>query len=158
MNPLDTTTETKAHKTCDTDALNSLLRGELSAIETYEQALEKFKGHVASLELIKIRDEHRNSATTLSAQISSHGGKPSDKSGPWGTFAQAVTGAAKLLGPETALTALKQGEEHGIHDYKSALDNQAIAEECRMIIKTSLLPRCREHVSTLEKLTATQSA
>ena len=154
---MDTTTETKQNKTCDTDALNSLLRGELSAVQTYEQALEKFKGQVASLELIKIRDEHRNSATTLSAQISSHGGKPAEGSGPWGTFAQVVTGAAKLIGPETALSALKQGEEHGINDYKSALDNPAIAEECRMIIKTSLLPRCREHIETLDKLTANLS-
>ncbi|WP_020470057.1 DUF2383 domain-containing protein [Zavarzinella formosa] len=145
-------------KICDTEAMNSLLRGELSAIETYDQALEKFKGQVASLELIKIRDQHRNSATTLRSQIASFGGKPSEGSGAWGTFAHAVTGAAKILGPETALAALRQGEEHGVNDYQSALENMAIAEECRMLIKITLLPRCKEHVTALEKLSAIISA
>lgn len=151
---MNTAVETKPHETCDTESMNALLRGEMAAIETYEQALEKFKGQVASLELIRIRDQHRNSATTLRSQIITHGGKPSESSGVWGTFAQAVTGAAKLLGPETALAALRQGEEHGVNDYQSAFENESIAEECRKIIKMVLLPRCKEHVATLDKLSA----
>ena len=155
---MQTAVETKKSKTCDTETLNALLRGELSAVETYEQALNKFKGQVASLELIKIRDQHRNAATTLRAQIVLFGGKPSEDSGAWGTFAQAVTGAAKLIGPDTALAALRQGEEHGINEYQSALENEAVAEECRMLIKVTLLPRCKAHVAALDNLSAHHAA
>ena len=43
------------------DVLNSLLRGELAAIETYRQAIEKDGPDAASL--ASLRDEHADSAT-----------------------------------------------------------------------------------------------
>ena len=47
------------------DTLNSLLRGELSACETYEQALQKFEGRVEAVELRQIHQEHEGATNTL---------------------------------------------------------------------------------------------
>jgi hypothetical protein len=138
---------------CDTDALNSLLRGEQSAIETYQIAMPKFDGKPeVQTELRRIHDEHIESANTLKFSIHDFGGKPSQGSGPWGDFAHAVTGAAKVIGPETVLSTLKQGEQHGINDYESTLKNEDVSEECKATIRNTLIPRCREHISTLDRL------
>jgi hypothetical protein len=138
--------------TCDTDALNSLLRGELSAVETYDQAMSKFEDPTVLADLQKIREEHARAGVRLREQVVRFGGNPSESSGPWGTFAAAVTGAAKAFGPGTALSALKQGEEHGINEYEEALDNADVNPECKNLIRNDLLPRCRRHVTELDRL------
>jgi len=137
---------------CDTDALNSLLRGELSAIESYDQALEKYPDEPAIAELRLIRREHFNVSCQLRDQIRAYGGDPAESSGAWGVFAAAVTGTAKTLGWKSALAALKQGEEHGINSYESALDNEEIAQECRDMIRGELLPMCRQHAAALTQI------
>lgn len=137
---------------CDTDALNSLLRGELSAVETYDQALTKFEDPTVVTDLRRIRGEHSDAAVRLRDQMVRFGGTPAESSGPWGTFAAAVTGTAKMFGPGTALAALKQGEEHGINEYDDALKNEGVNPECKDLIRADLLPRCRRHVADLDRL------
>ena len=51
-----------------------------------------------------------------------------------------------------ALKALKEGEEHGIKDYESALHGPDLPAECKSLIQSSLLPRCRSHVPVLDRL------
>jgi len=137
---------------CDTDALNSLLRGELSAVETYDQAMTKFEDPTVLTDLLEIREAHAHAGVRLREQVVRFGGTPSNSSGPWGTFAAAVTGTAKVLGPGTALAALKQGEEHGINEYDEALANEDVNPECKELIRADLLPRCRRHVAELDRL------
>src|SRR5262245_56665542 len=103
--------------------LNSLLRGEISATETYQQALAKVGSEPGASELRRIHDEHRETANTLRQHVHQHGGKPDQGSGAWGAFAKAVEGAARLLGNKAALKALKEGEEHGIKEYEEALSD-----------------------------------
>jgi uncharacterized protein (TIGR02284 family) len=145
-------TSNAATMTCDTDALNSLLRGELSAVETYDQAMKKVEDPTVLTDLQRIRGEHAEAAVRLRDQVVRFGGTPSESSGPWGTFAAAVTGTAKTFGPGTALAALKQGEEHGINEYDDALKNEGVNPECKDLIRTDLLPRCRRHVTDLDRL------
>jgi len=104
-----------------TDTLNCLLRGEISATETYNQALEKFAGQPQEGELRGIRDEHRTAANTLRQHVHTHGGDPSTDSGWWGAWAKLVEGTAKAFGHTAALKALKEGEEHGLKEYREAL-------------------------------------
>jgi hypothetical protein len=137
---------------CDVDAVNTLLRGEIAAVETYDQAIRKFDDHPAGRELWDVREEHNRAVTALRDQVRGFGGEPADRSGTWGAFAIAVTGAAKVIGPQTVLAALKQGEEHGTREYLDALDNPEIADECRFLIRADLLPRCHAHVAVLERL------
>src|SRR5437868_9721372 len=116
-------------KTGDIDRLNALLRGELAATETYQQALAKVTNEPGASELRRVHAEHRDAANTLRKHVHEHGGKPDQKSGVWGTFAKAWEGTAKLFGNTAALTALKQGEERGISDYEAALKDEHLAQD-----------------------------
>ena len=134
-----------------TDPLNSLLRGELSAVETYQQALDKVGNEPGAYDLRRIASEHREAADTLRQHILNRGGQPADSSGAWGRFARAVTGTAKIFGNTAAIKALKEGEEHGAKDYESALKNTDLDLECRQLISNTLLPRTRSHVPVLDR-------
>lgn len=136
------------------DACNKLLRGELSAVETYNQAIEKFSGSGESNILVELRGEHEHSVRELSAHVSAMGGTPDSDSGPWGTFAEAVEGSAKMFGESAALIALIEGEKHGIDEYKDALADPEVMEEAKDSIRENLLPRLFDHVTVLERLRA----
>jgi len=144
-------------KNCDVDALNQLLRGEISAVETYEQAIAKFEGKPGESDLRRIRDEHAQAVKSLTKRVVDFGGEPTTSSGSWGTFAGAVTGTAKLVGPETVLTALTKGEEHGISEYEEALANVDVNAECKEVFRSQFLPLCRKHVSELDALAKSQA-
>ena len=131
--------------------LNKLLRGELAATETYQQALEKLGDEPAAAQLRQIHVDHRTNANTWRQHIHQHGGKPDQDSGAWGLFAKAVEGTAKLLGNTAALKALKEGEEQGISDYESAL-KENLPADCQTLIRTQLLPQTREHIRVLDQL------
>lgn len=142
-----TTTST----TTDVTALNSLLRGEMSAIETYRQALEKAETEPGSQELHRFQKDHRDASAQLWQHIEQHGGKPSEGSGAWGSWAKAVEGTAKLFGNAAALKVLKEGEEHGLKDYQSALENKDLSPECLTLIR-SLIEKQRQHIPVLDRL------
>jgi uncharacterized protein (TIGR02284 family) len=137
-----------------TDTLNRLLKGELSAVETYSQALEKVGGDTGGTALREIERQHREAVSILSEHITRFGGKPADGSGAWGAFASAVMGTAKLFGNQAAWEALQQGEEHGVNQYQDALDDEHLPEECRVLIETKLLPAQRRHVAALKSIQA----
>jgi uncharacterized protein (TIGR02284 family) len=132
--------------------LNSLLRGEISAVETYNQAIEN------------IDDEHASDATTLRAIAQKHGehaqflrdevrrlgGEADDSSGAWGAWAKAIEGGASLFGDTSALKALKEGEEHGQKDYEEALDD--VGDSARALIVTRLIPAQQRHIEALDGL------
>jgi uncharacterized protein (TIGR02284 family) len=132
--------------------LNSLLRGELAAVETYRQAMAKVKDDPSATELARIQAEHQAAVDKLTRMIQDKGGTPSTDSKVWGDFAKAVEGAAKVFGNDAALSALKQGEQHGIDEYEEALRNESIDASFRATIREDLLPKQREHLRTLDNL------
>jgi uncharacterized protein (TIGR02284 family) len=134
------------------DIHNGLLRGELAATETYQQALAKVGNERGAEQLRQIHDEHRAAANTLRQHVHQHGGKPDQGSGAWGAFAKAATGGAKLFGNTAALKALKEGEEHGIKSYEAALKDPDLPADCRELIRTQLLPQTRAHIPVLDRL------
>src|SRR4051794_34024517 len=69
------------------DALNSLLRGELSATETYQQALAKEPDASWASDLKRFHADHRTTANELRKHIHELGGQPDQGSGAWGAFA-----------------------------------------------------------------------
>jgi len=137
---------------CDTDGLNALLRGEMSAVETYTQALGQFDDLLVIADLQKIRDEHSKAVRELRDRVIEFGGHPAESTGPWGTFTAVVTTAAKAIGPATVLAALRQGEEHGISEYEAALENEHVHPDCHRQIRADLLPACRKHIEELNRL------
>lgn len=131
---------------------NSLLRGELSAVETYAQAIDKHGSGSATKELRRIRSEHSLSANRLSANVRNMGGQPDTDSGAWGIFASAIQCAANLFGPDSAIDSLRRGEEAGRSDYQDALLDDDVLAECKLMIREELLPRVIHHISSLEDL------
>jgi len=135
-----------------TTGLNRLIRGELSAVETYRQALDKMKDAPEGLELHALLVEHRAAVQLLREHVLQHGGTPANSSGAWGTWAKLVEGAAQLFGNAAALKALKEGEEHGIQEYENFLADESADHDCRTLVSTQLLPQARSHIPILDRL------
>lgn len=132
---------------------NQLLRGELSAVETYIQAIDRFQDSLAEVEALdQILVDHEDSAEALRAHLVEMGAVPDTDSGAWGAFAKAIEGTATLLGQSAALMALKEGEEHGIREYEDALEGADVMEGMKATIREELLPRLEDHIPMLEAL------
>ena len=137
--------------------LNSLLRGEISAAETYRMAIEKAaqtsSNSAPNVELLRdIQQEHGRAAQALRDRIRELGGEASDSSGVWGTWAKFTTGIANLFGDAAALKALKEGEEHGLKEYEESLDEIDLTSA--ELIENQLIPAQQRHINTLDQLIA----
>lgn len=135
-------------------ACNELLRGELAAVETYTQAVDKFDSPQERGVLTDILRDHLHSVDVLREHVVAMGGDPSDSSGLWGNFTQAIENTAKLLGETPALAVLEAGEKHGIAEYEDALEREGVMFEIKENIREDLLPRLSEHIQMLKQLAA----
>lgn len=137
------------------DELNKLLKNELSAIETYQQALEKKDTdpeHITAInELSAILDDHQRAASRIKVAIEQKGGEPVLTSGAWGTWSKIVMGTAQLFGDKAALKALKEGEESGLEEYESVLSDTAISQDVKALA-SDLVATQRMHVQRLDGL------
>ena len=135
------------------DQLNSLLRGEISAAETYRMAIDKVadsdKAANAGL-LREIQEEHGRAAQGIRDRIRELGGEASDSSGAWGVWAKTVQGTMNLFGDASSLKALKEGEEHGLKDYQEALDD--VDATSAQLIQNQLIPAQQRHINLLDQL------
>ncbi|GAA5118731.1 DUF2383 domain-containing protein [Luteolibacter yonseiensis] len=131
---------------------NRLLRGELSAVETYTQVIDKYTHSDADEILRQIRKDHSRSANLLSANVRDMSGEPEKNSGAWGLVATVAQGAANLFGPRSAIESLLKGEEADRDDYENALLDENVGPECKELIREDLLPAVLHHVSTLQEL------
>jgi hypothetical protein len=132
------------------DTLNKFLRGELSAAETYGQALERLRGGAFDHELEECKRSHEERAEMLRQQVVRLGGEPSESSGPWGGFARLVEGGAKLFGPRVAVSALEEGEDHGLRLYRDHLAD--LESSARELCERTLLPEQERTHRTLSGL------
>jgi len=135
------------------DQLNSFLRGEISAVETYRMALDKLDANgPARAELEACMASHQERVSMLQDAIFASGGEPASRSGPWGAFAKLVERSARLFGDKAAVAALEEGEDHGLKDYNA--DATALDAESRDLVKGSLLPlqqHTHDRISTLKR-------
>jgi Domain of unknown function (DUF2383) len=102
------------------EKLNSLLQGELSAVETYNMALDKIKTPTTTAVLTECRSCHADRAAKLTEAVRSMGGEPATSSGPWGSFAKLVEAGAVILGEGSTVGAIKEGEDQGLETYQAA--------------------------------------
>ncbi len=116
--------------------LNSFLRGEISAVETYRQAIQKIGG--AYPQLAECMMSHERRVGLLQDKIGSLGGEPAVGSGIWGAWAKLVQGTADLFGERSAIAALESGEDHGRDDYRRELEN--LDEDVRTWVERELIP------------------
>jgi uncharacterized protein (TIGR02284 family) len=135
----------------DVDQLNSFLRGELAAVETYDQALRKIGDARIQEPLREVRASHDRRADLLRQRIAMLGGQPASNSGMWGGFAKLVQGSATLLGVTSAVAALEEGEDLGREDYDADLGDLSAATQS--FVSTTILP---EQVHTHDVVSALQ--
>lgn len=121
------------------DVMNSFLRGEISAVETYRQALEKVQGTPTTRTLLEqCLQSHQMRVDTLRGEVRRLGGDPAEGSGAWGAFAKLVEAGAKLFGEKAAIAALEEGEDHGRDDYRR--DVAKLDGPSRTVITTTVIP------------------
>jgi len=136
--------------------LNSFLRGEISAAETYRMAIDKVgttadDPRTENVGLLReIQEEHGRAAQALRDRIRELGGEPSDSSGAWGAWAKFTQGTANLFGDSSALKALKEGEEHGMKDYNEGLDDIDLTSA--ELVQNQLIPAQQKHINLLDQL------
>ncbi|WP_338867620.1 DUF2383 domain-containing protein [Myxococcus stipitatus] len=127
-----------AHTDKDVDTLNSFLRGEISAVETYRQAIGHVSDDVRRRTLEECRLDHERRVEALRERILQMDGKPAEGSGVWGAFAKMVQGGADVLGEGPAIAALEEGEDVGLREYER--DANKVHGDLRRFVRMELLP------------------
>jgi Domain of unknown function (DUF2383) len=111
------------------EKLGSLCKGEMAAVESYDLALRSTALSGLAERLRWCETSHRERVELLSQHIRSRGGSPPSSSGAWGVFARTVESAAAILGRKAALSALEEGEDLGLSEYRcqtESLDGQSV--------------------------------
>ena len=143
--------------------LDQYLRGEISAIESFDTVLETLTGRLDNpsqaspdpdeIEVIRrIRQDHAHQAARLRERIHALEGAPSDDSGVWGLWARTVMSTATLFGPTAQYKALKEGEEYGLSQYRQTLAD--LDEQSLVLVNEMLIPATIEHIDALAGLIA----
>ena len=127
--------------------LNDLLKGEISACETYKQALEKITTPSIREVLQKNHECHAGRVEVLKKEVMKSGGEPSQGSGIWGSFAKLMEGGATMLGDKSAVSVLEEGEDKGLADYKKYTEKYGTSASVLIDLKSkqeSSHLRCRD--------------
>lgn len=136
----------------DVETLNSFLRGEISAVETYRQAIGRISDEGLRSQLEACQKDHEERVAAIRERIEKMGGQPAEGSGPWGIFAKVVQGGADLIGDKAAIQVLEEGEDHGLADYQRDVDQ--VHGDARRFVRMELLPkqkRTHERMSRLKR-------
>jgi hypothetical protein len=132
------------------DTLNGFLRGEISAVETYRQAIDRLASSPSRVQLEQARRSHEERVEKLRREVVRLGGQPAERSGAWGAFARVVEGSAKALGEKAAIAALEEGEDHGLKLYRSELEK--LDPTSRAVIESEVLPEQKRTHDSLSVL------
>jgi uncharacterized protein (TIGR02284 family) len=133
------------------ETLNSLLRGERSALETYEGVIKNQDEGAPRVQLEQICSDHRDRVAELERHVISLGGKPGTSSGTWGVVASVVQTVANVIGDKTAVYSLKEGEELGLRSYESSLEDVSDEPECIHLINSCISAQ-RENLMKLQSI------
>jgi hypothetical protein len=119
---------------------NSLLSGEISAVETYDLAMKRdFDG--AMLEnLNQCRASHCDRVKKLTEYVTAAGGTPGTGSGPWGAFNAFVQNTAGT--PHDAMALLEQFEAERLVQYEA--QKEIAPPPVLLVLVNELLPAQHE--------------
>lgn len=133
--------------------LNAFLRGEVSAVETYRQAVAKLTDVSAREQLQSCEQDHQQRVELLRRRIREMGGTPAEGSGAWGVWARLLQSGADLLGTKAAVDTLEQGEDHGLKGYRRDLDG--LDRETRTWVEANILPKAERTHGAMSSLKRT---
>lgn len=130
--------------------LNALLKGELTAVETYNQALPKVENKEIASVLSDCLASHQARVGKLSDAIRDFGGTPDSDTGVWGSWAKMLSGSAATFGDDATVAALEQEEDAQASDYEWRLVK--MHGEHRNLVKNELMPEQQRYRSMLANL------
>jgi hypothetical protein len=133
--------------------LNWLLRGEISTSHTYGLAIPQVAARPGDVEVLRtIAKEHENAVESIRAAIERAGGTPEENSTAWPSPVKPVTGPGRVFVEAAALKALRDAEEHGLKDYRHALEQ--LNAENGALIREALIPARLKNIDELEAMIA----
>ncbi|PZM84076.1 MAG: ferritin [Candidatus Melainabacteria bacterium] len=130
--------------------LNALLKGELSAVETYNQALPKVGNKEIASVLSDCLESHKARVGKLTDAIRDFGGTPEADSGIWGSWAKILSGGASVFGDDATVAALEQEEDAHSSDYEWRLVKMHGVH--RDLVKNELMPEQQRYRTLLANL------
>lgn len=131
--------------------IDELIRGEMSAVKSIDAILPRLKDSTERDQLLAFREDHYRACDRLKRYAGAEYREETSTSGPWGAFASAFTGGASFFGDKAALGALKVGEQHGLNEYREALEGGDIDMEVRRVIETELIPAQERHLQAIDR-------
>jgi hypothetical protein len=137
------------------ELIGSLLADELSAMETYQQVMNKLPNNASSDEtelLLTLYQGHKEAVSSLQAQIREYECTHAETSNVWGSWAQLVQGCAILQGKQAMLKILQIGETRCLEDYEKVLQNTKLATSIRCLIEWKLLILQQSHIRILDRI------
>jgi bacterioferritin (cytochrome b1) len=138
------------------DELNTLLRGEIAAAETYKMAIDTF-GDPKQWPCDTLKDlqrDHGRAAQELRSRIEALGGEAADDAGGWGQIARAIQSVADIMGDDKALQALRSGEHDGLTTFEQALRDEKLDDVSAQLVRDDLIPAQQDHLAHLDRLIA----
>lgn len=134
-----------------TRTLHKILRGEIAAVEAYERALHKLRPDDPDLPTFeRITREHAEAVEVLREHVALEGDAPDEGAGAWGTYTRLLEKAMEWVDEDGDLKNLKEGEVHGLAEYRTSLGHDDLAPGLREEIRTRLIPRQEEHIAVLD--------
>tara|TARA_R110002096_G_scaffold54517_22_gene140688 strand:+ start:2052 stop:2498 length:447 start_codon:yes stop_codon:yes gene_type:complete len=131
---------------------NKMLTASRSAVETYQLAIKKYGDDPKARTLDQILNDHRLAIAGLEVKIGALGSAPAPDSGTWGKLAYTIQSSSSVLGSQTILSNLQNGEELELANYQAILDDETTPSPCREMVEKQLLPQAQKHIATLKHL------
>ncbi len=145
---MQTHTSASSDKSGTISQLNSFLRGELSAAETYRLALDRLEQSEHRPTLVQCSRSHEERARLLTEAILGRGGEPAESSGAWGSLVRMLERSAAAISESAAIAVLEEGEDHGRDDYLRDIDN--LEPTARQLVEFAILPEQRRTHDTIK--------
>lgn len=131
------------------DTMNELMQGEITAVETYVQALRKVSSSELRHELKRIQSGHVSAAAALRKQIPAETPEPSG--GVWDSW-ERLAQNPRSTRDRAIVEALIEGEESLASAYEDAMRDEAIDFEVKRELDSEHIPRIEDHLEQLEQL------
>jgi hypothetical protein len=129
------------------DLLNTLLRSELAAVESYRRGIEQLDSTLYHGTLLHCCCSHEDRAEVLRQEILARGGVPVQDSGLWPTVSRFGEFESILFGDSVAISALSRGENDGQDDYRAVLER--LEPDVRELVESAIIPEQQRVCSTV---------
>jgi hypothetical protein len=118
--------------------LNTFLRGEMAAVQTYTRTLARLGGHACCGDLGQCKASHERRVALLQRCIIDLGGVPAQAPSPWDPFWRHSESGSVPLRDDAVIAALEEGEDRGLKLYLDAVGK--LDRDTRRLIGDCVLP------------------